>query len=407
MSRRVIVIGGGVAGFGAALGASEAGAEVTLVAGAAGATSLGPGAWDDQPWEVAARAATTADVPLRASIDPPLRSALRHLDHLAVPEEGAPCPQVVTTAGTVRSTLARDAALLDLRALAGRTLLVLAAARTGWDERSLARAIADGAGASGASVEASQVSLLRYDDEHTVSDADLAARFDDEARCAWLVAQLRPVVKRFGPERVALLSGPWLGLRRPRAATIAEALGCPVGEALSAISPTAGLRWEAARDRALDRLGVTVERGWAASVREERGRPRVGLEGDRELAADALVGAIGGLVSGGLVYDPPEHGAGFDGPRAMRQPFRASLAGLDVVVGWGDHGLVSSTRGPVLDDVAWPRGGRPGALEGVGVTAGPSGHTFVAGDFAVNVRRTLLGALRSGLAAGRRAAGGA
>ena len=57
MSRRVLVIGAGVAGLAAAWSAARAGHEVTLLSAGAGASALGGGAVDDVTWESLLRAA--------------------------------------------------------------------------------------------------------------------------------------------------------------------------------------------------------------------------------------------------------------------------------------------------------------------------------------------------------------
>lgn len=404
MSRRVAIVGGGVAGFGAALAASEAGADVTLVRGGAGATSLGVGAFDDEPWDLVERACRVLGHAPTVSLSPELRAALGRLDYVTMGEEGAPAPRLAVTSGITRSALAHDAALLDLQRVAGRTVLVLAADRDGWDERSIARCLAEAH--PEASFEAARLSVLRFDDEHRISDADLAARHDDPDRRAWLAGRLAEVVARYGKESVAFLVGPWLGIERGHAAELSARLGCPIGEAISVSSPTPGLRWEAGRDRALARLEVKVERGYATSVVAAKRGVTVALDGDRTLEVDAAVYALGGLASGGLIYDPPEHGAGFDGPSGVRPPFRVALRGLAWPVRWGvTSGLISSTLGPVLDASAWPHGEQPGALERVGAVAPPGERkNLPAGDFAFGERRTLLGALRSGMVAGLKAA---
>jgi len=126
------------------------------------------------------------------------------------------------------------------------------------------------------------------------------------------------------------------------------------------------------------------------------------------LTADAVVLATGGLAGGGIVYQPTEYAAGPEGAEASRSPFRLSLelAGSLVAVE-GARRSVGSMFGPDLGALAWPRPAAPGALERVGViTRGTEvvPRVHAAGDVVAAEPRTVLRALRSGLAAGRGAA---
>ena len=262
--------------------------------------------------------------------------------------------------------------------------------------------------APGALFEAIGAPVLRYADEARIADADLAARHDDDARLAWLAARLAPHVERLGRPRAAVLLGPWLGLTAGRAHVLAARLGCPVGEAMASGSLVAGLRFERARDRWLQRSGAQVIRGRADGFERAGERCRVLVRNGAAIEADVVVLATGGLVGGGLVYDPPEHRAAPDGPEQVRAPFRARFPvdGLRVGDGTG-AGVASSVFGPVLDH-AWPRAGAAGVLERAGVLAGvdqvAAPGVLVAGDVAAGGPRTILAAVRAGVRAGTRAA---
>ena len=118
-----------------------------------------------------------------------------------------------------------------------------------------------------------------------------------------------------------------------------------------------------------------------------------------------MVLAIGGIAAGGVIYAPPERGAGTELPPGGKVPFELSLD-APVVLSTGDGGrmgIVASMHGPELDVAAWPAFGRPGALEAVGVRcegvrAGDG--IYAAGDVVAGQPRTVLEAVSSGIAAG-------
>ncbi len=167
----------------------------------------------------------------------------------------------------------------------------------------------------------------------------------------------------------------------------------------------AGLRFEAARDRLLDTLGVKRVRSRVTRVEGEASLTVSLAGGEAPLAATAVVLALGGIAAGGLVYAPPERAAGIDLPPAGRAPFELSLQAPVALSadGAARMSVVASMHGPELDVSAWPIDGRPGALEAVGVLcsgvrAGVGIHA--AGDVVAGRARTVLEAVTSGLAAG-------
>jgi glycerol-3-phosphate dehydrogenase subunit B len=210
-----------------------------------------------------------------------------------------------------------------------------------------------------------------------------------------------------GRDRAALLLGPWLGLERERASELEQRFGVPVGEALAATAATVGIRFEGARATLLAREGIAALEGRATRVLTGGRRLRVELRGADALEADAVVLATGGIAGGGIVYQPAEYAAGPEGADASRSPFRLSLEleGALVAVE-GARRSVGSMFGPDLGAKAWPRPAVPGALEHVGViTRGTEvvPRVHAAGDLVAGEPRTMLRALRSGLAAGRAA----
>lgn len=408
----VAVIGGGIAGVVAAWSAHRSGADVTVVLGSVGASSLMPGAVDDEPWDERERAARILGAPLVAAPWSEDENAFaRALGLWRVPDVGDPLPRLVTTSGRVRTALAHDEALLDLQRARGRVVLIPRAGRAGWDADSIARGLSSSSAAEeGTTFEAIDAPVLRFQDELRASDGDIAGRHDEPARIDWLVERLSPAIERVGRDRAAVLLGPWLGARRPRASDLTARLGVCAGEALSPSSVTPGLRFEAARDALFGQLGIHGVRGRATTIRARGRELLVELAGDREpLEAGSVVLAVGGLIGGGIVYEPSEYGAGPEGAEMMRTPFKLSLDASGVVVGGGGGHLVGSTHGPVLDGTAWPTASRAGDLERTGVVvAHPGGRAapgiFACGDVVADRPRTVLLAVRSALSAGSGAA---
>lgn len=410
MSGHLVVIGGGFAGVAAAFEARRAGARVTLVTGGAGASSLYAGAADEVPWDEVERASRVVGAPLVAhALSEGLARVLAALDLFDVPAPGAPLPLLVTTAGTVRTTRARERALLDLSRVRGRTLLVPRADRAGWDADSIVRCLREAL--PDVDSEAISTPVLRFDEEKDIVDAELAARHDEAGRLSWLAERLSAEVERRGRDRAAVLLGPWLGIAAPRAAELEARVGVPIGEALAATAGTAGFRFESRRDALLAAVEVTIASGFVTQV--ERDGVVVTDRGDR-IPSDAIVLAAGGLLGGGLVYDPPEHGAAAEGPTRSAPSMKLGFEmGSIRVTSGGDAGIVSSSLGPDLDEVAWPSAGAEGWLERAGVLSDEAGlakpRTWVAGDMrapgrSAFARRTVLVSLGSGVAAGAAAA---
>lgn len=406
MSARVLIVGAGVAGLAAAWSARRAGRAVTLVSAGVGASALAGGAVDEIPWEKLLRATRVLREDARASaLSPDLAAFVDDLALWDVPER-APV-WLATLAGRVRPARGRDRALLDLASIPRGLVLLPRAERAGWDADGLGATLSDDpiAKARGISFRAVDVPVLRYDDERRIADGDLAARHDDEARRAWLTDRLRAALAAT-PEAGAVLLGPWLGASAPRAEALSTAVGVPVGEALAGMGSAAGLRFEAARDALLDRVGVTRRRGRVLDLKREERRIEATIEGDStRFTADTAVLAIGGLAGGGVIYAPPEHGAGADMPPGGRVPFEISVRAPVVLSLSGSNRMeiVGSMQGPELDVTAWPRDGRPGALETVGVRcdgARAGDRLFAAGDVVAGRARTLLAAAAAGIAAG-------
>ncbi|HEY1696562.1 MAG TPA: FAD-binding protein [Polyangiaceae bacterium] len=376
----VVVVGAGVAGTAAALGAARAGARVTVVDGGSGASTLWTGKVDYVPIEVTPELGALASelgVVLGRSI-------------------------LVTTNGYPPAAFGHEASLLDLHAVLAKkpAIGVVRCPRPGWNADGIERSAGEGFFALDATV-------LRHADERLMADAELAERHDDDARLGWLAERLREGIARSGITPTGLLLPPLLGLRQSRAADLAKLVGVPCGEAMGLPGGPCGLRVEAARDRSFAAAGVSVVRGRARGVVREGTRWRVDVDGET-LAAAAVVVAAGGLVGGGLAYQPSEAMEAAALPTEPRPPFACSVGGP---LPLGAHGepldVPGSLFGVPPEQLAWPLARDP-LMERVGVLAAEDGRVekglYVAGELVADRPRTWLHALSSGMRAGAAAA---
>jgi glycerol-3-phosphate dehydrogenase subunit B len=379
----VVVIGAGVAGTGAALAAARAGARVVLLDGGTGASTLWTGRVAPHAAEVSSDAIAVADalgVRLGRSI-------------------------VVTTTGYPPGGHGHEAGLLDLHPLlarvsAGGCVGVVRCQRPAWD----ADAIVAAAGPGFAVVEAA---ILRHVDDRHTPDADFAACHDDADRLGWLADRLRDALARAGVRPAGLLLPPSLGVVRERASDLSARVGVPCGEAMGLPGGPVGLRFERARDRALAAAGVDVVRGTATAVARAGAAWRVEVDG-RGIDAAAVVVAAGGLVGGGLAYQPSEAMEASVLPPLARPPFRCTIDGPLPV---GAHGRPLETPGSLFgvppEDVAWPCADDP-LMDRVGVLCDEQGRVtqglYAAGEVVADAPRTWLSALEGGVRAGAAAA---
>ncbi|WP_394850727.1 FAD-dependent oxidoreductase [Pendulispora brunnea] len=388
----VVVVGAGAAGLGAALRLARAGCPVQVIDGAAGATSLSCGAVDATPWE-------DGDTALRMDGE-----ALRLLEELGLYRLGGAV--LATTAGILRGAAGADRAMLDVKALPRGAVLVPRVEHSGWDGGTLARSWSDTemARACGLTFTAVDATILRFREERGLCDADIAARHDDGARLGWLGERLREALGRSG-RCVGVILPPWLGVEGPQAEALSERVGLPCGEALAALASAAGRRFERVRDRALSRAGAAVRRGW---VRRVAASPwTVELEDGEAIEASAVVLAAGGLVGGGIAYDPSEAAAGGEVPEGARPVFRMTMAAPGTL---GARGrpleLPGSLFGVPPESIAWPFANDPlmdrvGLLvDASGAVQGAPGGLVACGDLVADRPRTWLEAWRSGVRAG-------
>ncbi|WP_394828384.1 hypothetical protein [Pendulispora albinea] len=400
----VIVVGGGAAGVGAALAAAEVGRRVCLVLGGAGASALSGGAVDWVDWELG----TGAGLGLGGlGLGDGAGGAEFVLDLYRVPVGGV---VLATVSGILRPAAGADWGLLDVKGLGRGTVLVPRAEHHEWDAVTLSRSWGDTeiARAGGLQFQAADATILRFREERTLGHADIAARHDEPARLGWLAERLREALARSGP-CVAVLLPPWLGLDAPRAEALSERVGLPCGEAASALASPAGRRFERARDRALLRANVTVVRGWVQRIAHDASGWRAHLEGGASLDGSSIVLAAGGLVGGGLAYEPGDLHANAEIAAApARQAFRVTIASPGTVGAYGRPlELPGSLFGAPPESLAWPFAPDP-VMERAGllvdehqrVQGAPDG-LYACGDLVADAPRTWLEAWRSGVRAGR------
>ena len=396
MTASILVIGAGVSGLAAVWAAHRSGQTVRLVSESTGASALGSGALDDVPWDADPRGAG------RIARSPEMLAFLVDLGLHRLADGNSPPPLLATLVGRLRPACGHDASLLDLARVDGGRVLVPRAAVTRWDADALVAVANADPRRQRITFVASDVALLLREDERRFPDVDLAALHDDSDRLAWLAEQLGDALRRSGAN--AVLMGPWLGVREPRAPELERLLGVPVGEALAGYDSPAGVRFEAARDRLLGKLGVALERGRVERITACDAGFCAKMGGGSSIEARRVVLATGGVIAGGVVYEPPEHAAARSYLSGGGLGFRASVdvEGAEIGAGESAFGRVSSMNGPDLDLIAWPHRGDAGLLEAVGLIPRslPRGVS-IAGDAMAGGARTMLAAIETGLAAAR------
>lgn len=371
----VLVIGAGFAGVAAAFAARRAGASVSVVHHAPGASALYAGVLD-------------GELP---SGEPSCQALCDGLG-LRV----AAGTVVATREGVVRPASGSDAALLNLAPLAGKLVGLVDVPRDDWDGPLLVRAFRESewARATGTRFELVPLELLEKSHQRRVSPFDFAASFERAERPAWLTALLKA---NAGPN--AWLFGPWLGVKRALAAELGASVGVPVGEVTSPPGGVAGARFEARRDALLASIGAESVRRRVNVVRAGDDGVQIEYEDGSSSSGDALVLAAGGVVSGALELSGALSGAEPAG-------FRLAIRGLPEVQVAGELARPVSS----LFGVDLAARGRE-LLERVGVCTSAEGRAcgstrvFAAGDVLGRAPPSVGRALASGLRAGSAAAG--
>jgi hypothetical protein len=397
--RRVLVVGAGIAGTAAALAAAGRGASVSMVALGSGATRLAGGAFDLEPWEEAKSSSRIGDDE---------RTILDALGAFVAPSAGA---LVATLAGILRPARAIDRALLDLGPLHDGDVLLPSSDLFHWDADALARAFSESPEANARRLKfaALPVSLVRHVEEREWPDTDVAALHDVPERLEWLSARLSSALPAHRP--VALLLPAWLGIEHPRAETLTARLGVPCGEAVTGLGGPSGVRFERARDRALETAGISRSTGRIVALKREALWQAQLDSGSSVGPVEAVALALGGLVGGGLDYCPSGSVLATELPPAPGPLLRATID-APLVLGMGGSPLEtpSSLFGAAPESHAWPFVS-PSVLERGGVLVDHDGRVrgapaglFACGDLVADRPRTWLEALSLGARAGAAAA---
>jgi anaerobic glycerol-3-phosphate dehydrogenase len=321
---KIVIIGAGAAGTAAAWAAARARADVTVVHDRGGATSLYSGALDLTPWERADGSSLEGELVAFATALGAWKLAQgRH--------------RIATFSGVVRPARGLDGALLDLEPLAGRSVAVADVDRADWDGRMIARALAGSAWAERTRTRFVPVPLELLPEQRALGSYDFARLFDDPDRSLELASGLR----RAAGSHDAWLLGPWLGVESEVAERLREVLGMPVGESTSPPGGAAGARFELARDRLFEQLGVRLRCARASVLEAAPGGWRIGLApgwaepgtlAEESIEASAVVLALGGIAAGGLHVDAakPSHPGGACFHASVEGPLELELDGIPV-----------------------------------------------------------------------------
>ncbi|MFO0663277.1 MAG: hypothetical protein U0174_04965 [Polyangiaceae bacterium] len=384
-TRRVVIVGSGIAGTAAALALSAraANVDVTMIQGAAGSTVLAGGAFDGGD-------ALSADA----------RAVLSEIGFVNT-KEGA---IVATTAGRLREVSGMDSAMLDLGELSHTTVLLPRANHGNWDADYLARALSSDslAKARGLRFAAVSARLVQNTEELSMADAELARRNSSEARVSWLASQLAPLRTEF-PDAGACLLPPWLPLHGAALATLREKVAFPLGESVGLPPGPTGLRFLRARDASLAARKVRQVPGFVSSIMRDGEGFTVTLADESTVFAAVIILATGNLVSGGLRYNSAESFPAGELPVRSELPFALTFS-APVTLGASGRPLLvpGSLFGEAPETIAWPFVRNP-LMERVGILtenrqAAPS--IFACGDAEADSPRTWLGALEAGTQAG-------
>lgn len=379
---KIAIIGAGIAGTAAAFEIARQGGRAAVFHDLTGASGLYSGALDLEPWDWAEQARALPE------------GLLEFSTALGAWELGVAGRRVATLEGNVRPARASDRAILDLERCAGKRVAVVDLERDDWDAPLLAKSFASSAWAQQTQTQffAVPVAALQKGFERRISGYDFAALHDAAERAAALETALR--ANR--PSADAWLFGPWLGIARPLAKELSDALGVPVGETSSAPGGAAGARFELARERLLSGI-ADVTRAHLGSIERRGGSYRLHWRDHAHSEFPIVVLATGGVAAGGVALERSFERRGGTGFRlSFTAPIALSLDG-EVVEG------VSS-----LASLDFAERGLNTLLE-VGIGTQQDGSLpanpgiFVAGDAIAGRPRTALIAADSGIRAARSA----
>jgi len=328
----VVVIGGGLAGCWAAATAAQAGARVTLVRRALGATATSAGPIDFVPPTEAADPAgwlarltrQNAEHPYVAGgVAPSLDEVREEAERLAAALTAAGLAMTVSfespllLAGiTGQARLAGVAPALqaagDLGRLHGKTVAVAGIAGLArFEPGAVAAAIDERRIGWPAPLRAFALALtpelpgLAPEVAGDLDDATLARALEAPGGAEALGAAIAGALRQGSAELVLLPAV--LGLEEPAevADRVATTAGVPVAELLTSPPSAPGWRLQRACERVAGEANVTFVSGAVVSVKVEDGRAtEVALASGETLPCDALVLATGKYLGGGVVADP-------------------------------------------------------------------------------------------------------
>lgn len=377
---KIAIIGAGIAGTAAAFEIARQGGRAAVFHDSTGSSGLYSGALDYEPWDLADYA--------RA----PEEDCLEFSTALGAWELGVVPRRVATLEGNLRPARGSDRALLDLERCAGKHVAVVDLERDDWDAPLLAKSFASSAWARQTQTRFSAVPVadLQKGFERRISGYDFAALHDAPERALALEQALR----ERAASADAWLFGPWLGIARPLAKELSDALGAPVGETSSAPGGAAGARFEQARDRLLaGAAGVT--RAHLRRIERHGNGYRLQFRDRAPEDFQVVVLATGGVAAGGVALERSFERRGGTGFRlSFDAPIALALGG-EVVEG------VSS-----LANLDFAERGLNTLLE-VGIATRTDGSLtanpgiFAAGDAVAGRPRTALLAVDSGVRAAR------
>jgi glycerol-3-phosphate dehydrogenase subunit B len=371
----VLVIGGGIAGFAAALAALGAGARTALVRRGPGATALAAGGWNGVPPEPVRDALGAAGLPLRV-----VAALLPHADGRLLASDAAP-PSHATAAV----------------AAGGAPVLVCGiAGLAGFHARALTALWSDAAALPGGAL-ASETVMLADTPAVGWSVPALAARL--EAEPGVLAAPLARAARTHGSARAILPAVLGIGAHARVIDSLRDATGIEPCEALSPAPSLPGWRLDQCLLRALRDAGVHVVRGRAAASPSHDAVTAVEVTGEDggSIRVGAVVLATGRFIGGGIT----DSAAGF----------RETVLGLaSATPDAPPHPLTHAIR-----DMAQPALSTGLLTDERGRPAGPGGepacrNVFAAGSVRAGAETAALGlghAARDGWSAGLLAAAAA
>lgn len=320
----VIVVGAGVAGLSAALAARRAGAEVTVLEAAAGATALSSGAWDVASDPRASLAATLSP---RRTVRERVRHVARELSyHPYARIGGEPDARVAeahaavlpalggydgfdpdgegvllaTDLGLLRRAAVAQHELLDLVPLGGGTVAV-ASVPGGFDGRFVAASLTEMARLAEDARRFEPVEVAVEGLGDAVSHPhELARAADGEQVRERLATALAEAIG--GGSYDAVLLPPVLGLEDAAVREAVQAtVGKPVGEAAVPLAGPQGLRLARRIHRALEQAGCARQQARVARIEPSPDGSRIEREDGETMRAGAVVLATGKHVGGGLL----------------------------------------------------------------------------------------------------------